>query len=135
MSGAVEQGDDLDASRVCSRKDLVHLTLGPLAGGVGGVVGVARLNRGFHRIAGIGFGIDGQRHVIQQEPHSIVSNCQHNMGVAVRLCFIDERLHPIHSKILSSAVQHGYLHIALIGCSEHRCREHANQHADGQQQR
>ena len=135
MSGAVEQGDDLNPSGIGRGKDFVHLTFGPLAGGIGGITGVTRLNCRFYCIAGIGGSVDSQRHVIQQEPHSVVSYRQHDMGIPVRLCFINERLDPIHSKVLSSAVQHGDLHIVPAGRSERRCREHANQHANGQQQR
>ena len=65
MSGAVEQGDDLNSGCIGSGKDLVHFAFAPLAGGVCGVTGIARLDCRFHCIAGIGFGIDGQRHVIQ----------------------------------------------------------------------
>ena len=135
MSGAVEQGDDLNSGCIGSGKDLVHFAFAPLSGGSTGVAGVARLNSGFYRATGIGLGIDGHRHIVQKKPHSIVADGQHNVRVAIRLCFVDKGFDPIHCKVLSSAVQHGDLHIVVIGSSEHRCREHADQHADGKQQR
>jgi len=96
-------------------------------------VGARAESRG-DRVAGIRLAAHAERHVVQQEAHTVIAHREHDVRIAVRLGLIEEGLDPICRKIFSAAVQHGDLQIIAAGSERHR-RQHAQQHADRQQQR
>ena len=133
MSGAVEQRDDLDACALGRGEEAVHLALGPFAAGSSGVGGVAGLDGRADRIAGIGRAVYGQRHIVQQEAHSVVSDRKHDMGVPVCCGLVEKGLDPVRAEVFAAAVQHGDLYVAVCAGCERGCRKHAQQHAQRQQ--
>ena len=134
VARAVQQRNDLDAGFLGRGKELVHLAFRPLARRCRRVGVVARADCRGDRVAGIRLAAHVERHVVQQEAHTVIAHREHDVRIAVRLCLIEEGLDPICRKILSAAVQHGDLQIIAAGSERHR-RQHAQQHADRQQQR
>ena len=134
VTRGVEERDNLDAGGIGRGQNLVHLALSPLAGGRRGIGLVARLNGGTHGLAAVGRAVHRERHVVEQEAHSVVANGEHDVRKAVRLGLVDECLDPVHGKIFAAAVQHGNLHVALAVRSQCRGRQHAENHAGRQQQ-
>ena len=134
VAGAVQQRNDLDAGFLGRGKELVHLAFRPLARRCRRVGVVARADSRGDRVAGIRLAAHGERHVVQQEAHTVIAHREHDVRIAVRLGLIEEGLDPICRKIFSAAVQHGDLQIIAAGSERHR-RQHAQQHADRQQQR
>ena len=134
VARAVQQRNDLDAGFLGRGKELVHLAFRPLTRRCRRVGVVARADSRGDRVAGIRFAAHGERHVVQQEAHTVIAHREHDVRIAVRLGLIEEGLDPICRKIFSAAVQHGDLQIIAAGSERHR-RQHAQQHADRQQQR
>ena len=135
VAGAVEQRDDLDPGGIGGGEDFVHLALRPLAARGGGIGGVARVYRRGDIRRRVGGAVHRDGHIIEQKAHAVVSDGEHDVRIAVRLRLIDERFDPVGGEILSSAVEHGDLHIIAAAGRERRRREHAQQHADREQNR
>ena len=123
MAGIVHQGDDLDMLGSSIGDNCVHFSLGPLTGV--GVRGVARLDSGFDGITIVGSTVCLDRHVIQKQTKSVITDCKFHVGETNLGNLVNQFLYLRDSKILPTAVQVEHAKEIIVRCV--CCKSHGGQ--------
>ena len=124
MTGRVDAGNHAHALLVGIANNFIHLTLGQLIGGKVIIISITCLNCSLNVIATVGFAIDRQLHIVQQEAQTIIAHCQLDIVEASAGCIINELLNAAGGVIFSAAVQEEDIHSIAVyhGLVHHRLR-------------